>query len=169
MESEKKEPKRQFIDDKGQKFFFNEEGSLVVESNKGIWVDGAQYVKMYGNFQCNAKTLGIIINKFKGCPVVVSETLKNTYSTMFEKCGFVGDFGCDFVESIAIVNPTEDDKKLVEKIERYEVRNENMNEQVKQLKEELNMHKEMSYKLQENIHKFNKLPWWKRMFKKVEV
>ena len=160
MENERKENKRQFVEDKGQKFYFNEEGSLVVESNKGIWVDGAQYVKMYGNFQCNAKTMGIIIEKFKGLSVVVNEIKK--------KESFV-PWADHIIETTAIINPTEEDKGLIDKLERYEVRNENMNEQVKQLKEELNMHKEMSYKLQENIHKFNKLPWWKRMFKKVEI
>lgn len=54
-----------------QKFYFNEEGKLVVETNKGVWVDGEQYVKMYGNFSCNAKTIGIIIEKFKGIKVDV--------------------------------------------------------------------------------------------------
>lgn len=52
-----------------QKFYFNENGELVVETNKGIWVDGEQYAKMYGIFTCNAKTMGIIIEKFKGFKV----------------------------------------------------------------------------------------------------
>lgn len=64
---EKKDYKQQNI----QKFYFNEKGELVVESNKGVWVDGEQFVKMYGNFSCNAKTIGIIIEKFKGIKVDV--------------------------------------------------------------------------------------------------
>ena len=50
---------------KEQKFYFGEDGKLIVESNRGIWVDGEQYVKMYGNFTCNAKTIGAIISKLK--------------------------------------------------------------------------------------------------------
>ena len=149
---------------KQQIFYFNDEGELIVESNRGIWKDGEQYVKMYGNFTCNAKTLGIIINKFKGFPVVVSNARRVDYFSMEPPYD-----GVPVSETFAIVNPSDEDKGLLEKIERYNIRNENMNEQVKQLKEELNMHKEMSYKLQENISKFNKLPWWKRMFKKIEV
>ena len=48
-----------------QKFYFTDDGKLVVESNKGVWVDGTPYVKMYGNFTCNAKTMGIIITQLK--------------------------------------------------------------------------------------------------------
>ena len=64
---EKKDYKQQNI----QKFYFNEDGQLVVESNNGVWVDGEQFVKMYGNFVCNAKTMGAIIAKLKGITVEV--------------------------------------------------------------------------------------------------
>ena len=58
-----------------QKFYFNEEGKLVVESNKGVWVDGEQHVKMYGNFSCNARTMGMIIHQLKGIKVAVGATI----------------------------------------------------------------------------------------------
>ena len=48
-----------------QVFFFNDEGKLIVKTNNGLWVDGEQSVKMYGDFVCNAKTLGTIIAFFK--------------------------------------------------------------------------------------------------------
>ena len=147
-----------------QIFYFNDEGELIVESNRGIWKDGEQYVKMYGKFQCNAKTLGIIINKFKGFPVVVSNARRVDYFSMEPPYD-----GVPVSETFAIVNPTEEDKGLLEKIERYNIRNENMNEQVKQLKEELKDKSEIAGGYYNAIDKFNKMPWWKRMFKKIEV
>ena len=150
---EKKDNKRQFIEDKGQKFYFNDDGKLVVESNKGVWVDGEPYVKMYGNFQCNAKTIGIIINKFKGIPVVVTEVTRK-YRLLND--GFYDE------ASIAIVNPTEEDKELMQELENTAAQRDGLIE----LKKE---YKQANEKFKEAIEKFNKLPWWKRMFKKVEV
>lgn len=151
---EKKEKKKQFIDDKGQRFYFNEEGKLIVESNKGVWEDGEPHVKMYGNFQCNAKTLGIIINKFRGCPVVIKEThiIVDT---------FLWRDGCK-EETTSIVNPTEEDKELMQELE-------NVSTQRDGLMELKNEYMEANDKFQKAIDKFNKLPWWKRIFKKVEV
>lgn len=149
---------------KQQVFYFNDEGELIVESNRGIWKDGEQYVKMYGQFTCNAKTLGIIINKFKGFPVVVSNARRVDYFSMEPPYD-----GVPISETFAIVNPTEEDKGLLEKIERYNIRNENMNVQVNDLKKELEARKTDFARYFNAIDKFNKLPWWKRMFKKVEV
>ena len=146
--TEKQQNKRPFVKDDGQKFYFNEEGKLVVESNKGVWEDGEPHVKMYGNFQCNAKTMGIIINKFKGCPVVVTE-VTSTY-------GFYDE------ESIAIVNPTEDDKELMDELK-------NVSAQRDGLIELKNEYKESIDEFEKAIEKFNKLPWYKRIFKKVEI
>lgn len=161
---EKKDAKKQYFDEKGQKFYFDDEGKLVVESNKGVWNDGEPYVKMYGYFSCNAKTLGIIINKFKGCPVVVSDIIKQEYFRMESPFN-----GSPVMEVSAIVEPSDEDKGLLSKIERYEARNENMGVQVKNLKEEIKEKQELAQKYYLAIDKFNNLPWWKRMFKKIEV
>lgn len=164
MENEKKDNKRQYIDDKGQRFYFNDEGELVVETNKGVWVDGKQYAKMYGNFTCNAKTLGIIIERFREMPAVVSEMFKYEYFRMEPPFD-----GAPCLESCCIVNPTDDDKKLLAKIECYEARNNNMNKQVEDLKVKIEDKKANLARYWSAIDKFNRLPWYKRIFKKVEV
>ena len=150
---------RQQIDDSGQRFYFNEEGKLIVESNKGVWVDGENYVKMYGHFSCNAKTMGIIIERFKGFPVVVTETKKTI--DWFEHHR-------EYTSS-AIVNPNEDEKGLIRRNEVLLTRNNNLGQQVNDLKEELEARKKDAARFYNAIEKFNKQPWWKRMFKKVKV
>lgn len=160
-----KKPNTKNADGNRQVFYFNDEGKLIVESNKGVWSDGVPYVKMYGNFTCNAKTLGIIINKFKGCPVVVSNARRLDYFSMEPPYD-----GMPISEIFAaIVNPSEKDKGLIAKIECYEARNNNMNEQVNDLKAELDARKKDFARYYNAVDKFNKLPWWKRVFKKVKV
>ena len=57
MENEKKEYKERKPFDK-QIFYFNDKGQLVVESNKGVWVDGEKFVKMYGDFVLQRQDYG---------------------------------------------------------------------------------------------------------------
>ena len=154
--TEKQQNKRPFVKEEGQKFYFNEEGKLVVESNKGVWVDGEPHVKMYGNFTCNAKTLGIIINKFKGCPVIFKE-VKSIYKfTPYQ----------DLSEVEAIVNPTEYDKELQKPFEQYKELSE---KEIKELKDVI-VSKDQLVKIYiGKINKFNNLPWWKRMFKRIDI
>lgn len=133
MENERKEYKEKKSTDK-QIFYFNDKGQLVVESNKGVWVDGEKFVKMYGDFTCNAKTMGEIIHQLKGIAVEVG------------------------VE--AVYSPKEHVVYCVlgaskERIEEYE--------------RELGEEGDRIYELKKSIENFNKLPWWKRIFKKVEV
>ena len=137
-----------------QVFFFNDEGKLIVKTNNGLWVDGEQSVKMYGNFTCNAKTLGIIIEKFKGFPVVVMETKSDMQGDEFSNY--------PFYKTIAIVNPTDDDKYLKKTVEDLtEQRNLSVESELKCEKE--------NEKFAKSIAAYNRLPWWKRMFKKIEV
>ena len=154
-DNNKQQNKRPFVKDEGQKFYFTEEGKLVVESNKGVWDDGEPHVKMYGNFTCNAKTLGIIIEKFKGIPVVVEQTKVEALALT--------------IRTSAIVNPTDDDKGLIRQNEVLLTRNNNLGKQVSDLKEELEARKKDEFRFYNAIDKFNKKPWYKRMFKKVEV
>jgi len=153
MENERKEYKEKTNYGK-QVFYFNDKGQLVVESNKGVWVDGEKFVKMYGDFVCNAKTLGIIIENFKGVPVVVMET----------KSAMQGyeDDNYPFYKTIAIVNPTDDDKYLKKTVEDLtEQRNLSVESELKCEKE--------NEKFAKSIAAYNRLPWWKRIFKKIEV
>ena len=153
MENDKREYKERKSFDK-QIFYFNDKGQLVVESNKGVWVDGEKFVKMYGDFVCNAKTLGIIIEKFKGFPVVVMET-KSAMQ------GYEVD-NYPFYKTIAIVNPTDDDKYLKKTVEDLtEQRNLSVESELKCERE--------NEKFAKSIAAYNRLPWWKRMFKKIEV
>lgn len=154
--TEKQQNKRPFIKDEGQKFYFNEDGKLVVESNKGIWVDGEHYVKMYGKFTCNAKTLGIIINKFKGCPVMVKGM---EWDDAMIRFGFSSDWADN---NTAIINPTEEEKGLFEEIERQK-------EQIKSLQKESDSYLHKGMVLTQKVDAFNAMPWYKRIFKKVEV
>ena len=80
MENERKEYKEKTNYGK-QVFYFNDKGQLVVESNKGVWVDGEKFVKMYGDFTCNAKTMGEIIHQLKGIAVEVGQYEKAIYSS----------------------------------------------------------------------------------------
>lgn len=125
MEEKKQEQRPQY-------FYFNDDGKLVVESNKGVWVDGEQHVKMYGNFSCNAKTMGIIIEKFKGFRVLVAKYLDNRY---------VAD----------IVNPSDIEKEYYNELS-------HLQEQIVKYN-----------KLKKSIENFNRLPWYKRIFKKIET
>ena len=135
---EKENEKRQT---KKQCFYFNENGQLVVESNKGVWVDGEKYVKMYGDFTCNAKTIEAIINQFKGIQVEVDTRPEE------QKLD-------EFIERLQNEYQNEC-KKHRNELERLKIRNENINVQIKNHRE--------------TIENFNRLPWWKRMFKKIEV
>lgn len=132
MEENKKQ------EQKPQYFYFNDEGKLVVESNKGVWVDGEQFVKMYGNFTCNAKTMGVVIEQLKGVKVDVgmSTESEDTFLKMYT----------ERLQEIA---------KLTE-------------ETTHQMLEIANAKGKLQ-SVERKIKVFNTLPWYKRMFKKVEI
>jgi len=125
-----------------QKFYFTDDGKLVVESNRGVWVDGEQYVKMFGNFSCNAKTMGIIINKFKESPVIVKDIR------------LIGSLNIPFVCE-SIVNPTEEDNVLIDELKNVTIQRDGL------------IDRKDAYK--KAIEQFNALPWYKRLFKKIEI
>lgn len=141
MENERKEYKEKTNYGK-QCFYFNDNGQLVVESNKGVWVDGEKFVKMYGDFVCNAKTLGIVISKIQGCSAITKDIR------------LVGSFNTPFVCE-TIVNPTEEDNILVDELKNVTMQRDGL------------IDKKNAYR--KAIEKFNELPWWKRLFKKIEV
>ena len=146
-----------------QKFYFTDDGKLVVESNKGVWVDGEQYVKMYGNFSCNAKTMGIIISQLKNMPAFISR----------EKCSVVidaitGDKEC-LTESIGcIINPNVEQTGLLSEISNKDGKIEKLNDEIKKLNKQLDDAYDQRGAEHEAIERFNALPWYKRMFKKIE-
>lgn len=147
-----------------QKFYFTDDGKLVVESNKGVWVDGEQYVKMYGNFSCNAKTMGIIISQLKNMPAVTSR----------KKCKVVinamtGDKEC-LTESIeCIINPNAEQAGLLSEISNKDGKIEKLNDEIKKLNKQLDDAYDQRGAEHEAIERFNFLPWYKRMFKKIEI
>ena len=145
MENDKREYKERKSFDK-QIFYFNENGQLVVESNKGIWVDGEKYVKMYGDFTCNSKTLGTIIAFFKDKQVIIGEKWRQSdgHGETVEFC---------LVEADNNINEMLDHK----------------NELANKWYKEYNDIHDKNDELKDMVEKFNKLPWWKRMFKKIEV
>lgn len=155
MEEKKQEQRPQY-------FYFNEDGKLVVESNKGVWVDGEQHVKMYGNFTCNTKTMGIIISQLKGMPAFISieNSTTNNYFGLTE----------------CLINPSAEQAGLLSKISERDAiieektkKIENHIEYIAELQKKTGEVGDKIYKLERSIKKFNNLPWYKRIFKKIEI
>lgn len=152
MEEKKQEQRPQY-------FYFNDDGKLVVESNKGVWVDGEQHVKMYGNFSCNAKTMGIIISQLKGMPVFV--THKQETEDYF--------FG-EYKHTIeCLINPSVEQAGLLSEISKKDTTIKEKKEDIAKLLKKSGEDGDKIYKLETSIKKFNALPWYKRMFKKIEI
>ena len=159
MENDKREYKEKTNYGK-QIFYFNDKGQLVVESNKGVWVDGEKFVKMYGDFTCNAKTMGEIIHQLKGITTEVGETsYVNNDNVEY------GYYGVSFDDKYVISNSWCVLGASKERIEEYEkdfAKQEFVSKEIKECGDKI-------YELKKSIEKFNHLPWWKRMFKKIEV
>ena len=166
MENDKREYKERKPFDK-QIFYFNDKGQLVVESNKGVWVDGEKFVKMYGDFVCNAKTMGEIIHQLKGIAVEVGET-RYVHDDNVE----YGFYGVSFEDKYVISNSRCVLGASKERIEEYEkdfAKQEFVNERIEELQKQCDEYEAKIYELKKSIENFNKLPWWKRLFKKIEV
>lgn len=147
-----------------QKFYFTDEGQLVVESSKGVWVDGEQYVKMYGNFSCNAKTMGIIISQLKNMPAFTS---RKKCKTVID--AITGDKEC-LTESIeCIINPNAEQAGLLSEISHKDGKIEKLNDEIKELNKQLDDAYVQRNAKHEAIERFNSLPWYKRIFKKIEI
>ena len=147
-----------------QKFYFTDDGKLVVESNKGVWVDGEQYVKMFGNFSCNAKTMGIIISQLKNMPAFTSH----------HKCRLVVDsFNNEEKyypdESECLINPNAEQAGLLSEISQKDGTIEKQKNEIKELSKQFNDASDRDLKNRKAIEKFNSLPWYKRIFKKIEI
>ena len=161
---------------KAQKFYFNEEGKLVVESKKGVWVDGEQFVKMYGNFVCNAKTMGMVIQQLKGIKVAVGakETVRHSHDDVVDSILHVYDHT---IEHYCILGVDEDAvNKYVEKLaidkytsEKIEIEKTKAQQEVDHCKSQIETYRKAYITLREKVIKYNSLPWYKRMFKKIYV
>ena len=149
-----------------QKFYFNDDGKLVVESNKGVWVDGEPYVKMYGNFSCNAKTLGAIISKLKGITVEVGNI--NTYINHNREYYDIRR-GADILEEQSYCVIGVDNEKIEEIIEQKAEQKAEEKYQQKLTETEFETNCKLHAALLLACEKFNALPWYKRMFKKIEI
>lgn len=149
MENDKREYKERKSFDK-QIFYFNDKGQLVVESNKGVWVDGEKFVKMYGDFVCNAKTMGEIIHQLKGIAVEVGR--------QFVKF--------NDLELYCVLGAS---KESIEKYEKELAKQEFVSKEIAELQKQIGEDGDKIYDLNKSIENFNRLPWWKRMFKKIEV
>lgn len=173
MENEKKRGA------KPQIFYFNEQGQLVVESNKGVWVDGEEYVKMYGDFSCNAKTMGEIIDKMRGIPVEVGAEEKIKFSTDAVIDDILGIQEHTILHYCVLgadkSRILEYEKALAE--QHYATdRMKSMSEELKTAKKDIresgkiidNLDNDLKY-LRKKIENYNHLPWWKRMFKKIKL
>lgn len=178
MEEKDKKTEKQYTAPK-QYFYFNNQGQLVVESNKGVWVDGEKHVKMHGDFVCNANTLGEIINQLKGIPVEIgteeqllihSELVKDIFNiedthTVRRYC----ILGCDksrvyeYEEQLAKQHYANDRVKAMS----GEI--QKLRKDLKETSSQFNDASDEVLHIKKTIDKYNRLPWWKRMFKKIEV
>ena len=149
MENDKKEYKERKPFDK-QIFYFNDKGQLVVESNKGVWVDGEKFVKMYGDFVCNAKTMGEIIHQLKGIAVEVGRQFVN-YNDL---------------ELYCVLGAS---KERIKEYEHELAKQEFVSKEIEELQKQIGEDGDRIYELKKSIENFNKLPWLKRVFKKIEV
>ena len=152
MENDKREYKERKSFDK-QIFYFNDKGQLVVESNKGVWVDGEKFVKMYGDFVCNAKTMGEIIHQLKGISVEVGVVEQTVYSPKGH------EFYCVLGAS----------KERIKEYEKDFAKQKFVSKEIAELQKQAGEDGDKIYELKKSIEKFNRLPWWKRLFKKIEV
>lgn len=149
MENDKREYNEKKSFDK-QIFYFNDKGQLVVESNKGVWVDGEKFVKMYGDFVCNAKTMGEIIHQLKGIAVEVGRQFVN-FNDLELYCALGAS------------------QERIEEYEREFAKQEFVSKEIAELQKQAGEDGDKIYELKKSIENFNRLPWWKRMFKKIEV
>ena len=152
MENERKEYKEKTNYGK-QLFYFNDKGQLVVESNKGVWVDGEKFVKMYGDFTCNAKTMGEIIHQFKGIAVEIGDVDRPVYSQK-EHVAY-----CVLGAS----------KERIEEYEKELAKQEFVSKEIEELQKQVGEDGDRIYELKKSIYDYNRLPLWKRIFKKIEV
>lgn len=167
MEEKKQEQRPQY-------FYFNDDDKLVVESNKGVWVDGEQYVKMYGNFTCNAKTMGIIISQLKGIPVEVGE-LKYVTQEDADNYGW----GIAYIDRLVksqtrcILGAS---KERIQEYERELAKEYYTNTSIIEAQQKadscqsaIETYKRAYNHLRDKVISFNSLPWYKRVFKKIEI
>lgn len=138
-----------------QKFYFTDDGKLVVESNRGVWVDGTPYVKMYGNFTCNAKTMGEIIHQLKGIAVEVGQYEKAIYSA--EQCNLT---------AYCVLGASQE---RIEEYERQLAKQKFVSKEIAELQKQIGEDGDRIYELKKSIEDFNAMPWYKRMFKKIEI
>ena len=159
------EDKKDYRQQNIQKFYFDDEGKLIVESNKGVWVDGEQYVKMYGNFSCNAKTMGVIIKHFKGVPVEIGieEKIRHT------KDHVVDDILNIFEHTIETYCILGIDKERVKEYEDTLAVNNFTTKELEESRKTTKLRANELMSLKKSVAKFNALPWYKRMFKKIEI
>lgn len=157
---------------KAQKFYFNEEGKLVVESKKGVWVDGELFVKMYGNFVCNAKTMGIIIQHLKGIPVEigVEEKVRHTIDTVVDDILNIHEHT---IEHYCIIGAN---KERIKEYENELAVKHFTTKEIEETRERAIGWKDLSVKmtnqfnkLETSVKQFNALPWYKRVFKKISI
>lgn len=155
-----------------QRFYFNEDGKLVVESNKGVWVDGQQFVKMYGVFTCNAKTMGKIIHAMQGTPVEIGmeEVVTHTTDVIADE---ILHLHKHTLERYCVLGV--DKKRIDDYVQELATGIYNA-ENVKSLRRIEEQH-EQAVAVKENIiecyadaiSRYNELPRWKRWFKKIKV
>jgi hypothetical protein len=162
-----------------QRFYFNEDGKLVVESNKGVWVDGQQFVKMYGVFTCNAKTMGKIIHAMQGTPVeigmeeVVTHTIDNPTDVILHLHKRTLEHYCvlgvdkkridDYVQELATRIHNAENVKSLRRIEEQHEQKE------KRLCKAVAVKENIIECYADAISRYNELPRWKRWFKKIKV
>ncbi len=151
-----------------QKFYFDDDGKLIVESNKGVWVDGEQHVKMYGQFWCNAKTMGTIISNLKGVAVELGSD--HTVTTIHRKA-LCCEYEQDIIKDYCVIGLSDNEQKeyidnLVKEIDKTRTMLKEHQQEVEEVQDKA-VKTALAYK--DAIENYNRLPWYKRIFKKINI
>lgn len=116
-----------------QAFYFNENNEFIVESNKGIIVNGDRQVRLHGIFTCNSRTMAQIVALVENKPA------------MFVK------------DDIYVVT---DENTIAREIEKQ---NKKVDDAMGKIAEHETLWKKNHDRLANKISEFNELPWYKKM------
>lgn len=155
----KKDPAR-------QPFYFNEDGEFVIETTRGIYIDGQPNTRMTGIFTCNAKTMAQVMAIITGKPV---KLLKFTEAEKIFGPPPHWLSSITYNDTYMAIDNSEIGKEIKRLNQKFEEeRAKDKRELDKMITEQEQATKELERQIKILSH-YNALPWWKRIFKKIKI
>lgn len=164
-----------------QKFYINDEGKLVVESNNGVIVDGNSSVICSGTFTCSAHTMGEIIAKLNGVPVEIGVKERIVIRNKVTK-DVMNLEDIHTIDRYCIVGVKDDNIKsyfgsigdalvnaLNNKVDSLESQKQQLADNVTWLQSRYKKLSIQNGDYEVIVHKFNEMPWYRRLFKKIKL